>query len=98
MSDSITQFGLCKPNMSLPNSFGTEECSYVLEKAEQYLESWTYWDTHYLWDDSDNIVPEVAIFFARPYPMATAGTPKSVSDQRWDATPKSQRKPSIVSS
>ena len=42
------------------------------------FESWTYWDTeigYAFWDGEGQLVPDLVVFFARPFPRAVAGTP-----------------------
>ena len=41
----LTEFGLCYPNITKPDSLNTAECKFVVDQMENYLESWTYWDT-----------------------------------------------------
>ena len=79
----LTEFGLCVPNTNEDeNSVNNAECKFLFNKADEYFMSWTYWDTAFggtLWDSHDNLIPEVAIGFTRPYPIATNGSPYKLS-------------------
>ena len=46
----LTEFGLCKPDGN-PNSINTVECNFVLKQADDYLQSWTYWDSIFFLPD-----------------------------------------------
>ena len=50
----------------------------MLELADQYLQSWSYWDVAsggVFWDNEGNPLLDRVKVFTRPYPPATAGTP-----------------------
>ena len=48
-----------------------------MDETDKNFHSWTYWNRA-LWDSEGNLIPERAIAFARPYPMATSGMPNKV--------------------
>ena len=78
---SFVQFGLCYPDVNYPDSKNTIECNFVMKLADDYLMSWTYWDTNAMWNANGTLNENVASFFARPYPSATAGIPLKASFQ-----------------
>ena len=51
-SSFLTEFGLCSPD-GQSASVDTVECLAVLDLADKFLESWTYWDSHFFIDDVD---------------------------------------------
>jgi endoglycosylceramidase len=66
----LTEFGVC----AFPTDNGTvvtSECEYVLNAADDYLVSWTYWDSNFYETAIINI-------FSRVYPQSTSGTPISI--------------------
>lgn len=90
----LTEWGLCHPEMNKTNSQDTIECNFVMEKAEQYFTSWIYWDTSDAWGahgfsdgsfflNDGTVNQNSAIFFARPYPIATAGMPVKLEFNIW---------------
>ncbi|ESN95342.1 hypothetical protein HELRODRAFT_86747 [Helobdella robusta] len=72
-SSFLTEFGLCEPDGN-PLSIDTMECDFILDKSDEHLQSWTYWDSLFF-DDNGFPKPEVIKSFSRPYAMATAGIP-----------------------
>ena len=40
----MTEFGICDPNGDA-ESVDTIECEFVMRQADEYLQSWTYWDS-----------------------------------------------------
>ncbi|ELU18520.1 hypothetical protein CAPTEDRAFT_95004 [Capitella teleta] len=73
----LTEFGLCEPDGD-PASEGTRECEFVLQQADDNLQSWTYWDSKFFNSNGDPRL-EVVRPFSRPYPVAVAGKPMSMS-------------------
>jgi len=72
----LTEFGLCTPDTDKPNSFGSNECNFVMDMADKHTLSWTYWDTatvHILWDNEGNPVERNVKGLSRPYPMKVSG-------------------------
>ena len=45
-SSFLTEFGICAPNGD-ERSIDTVECEFVLQQADTYLQSWTYWDSQF---------------------------------------------------
>ena len=43
-SSFLTEFGICDPNGD-KQSIDTVECGFVMQEADEYLQSWTYWDS-----------------------------------------------------
>ena len=43
-SSFLTEFGICDPDGD-EQSINTVECEFVLQEADEYLQSWTYWDS-----------------------------------------------------
>ena len=66
------------PSKNHPNSQDTIECTHVLEQADENFVSWIFWDQENLWDTDGNVKQDTAVFFARPYPIATSGIPVKV--------------------
>lgn len=57
----LTEFGLCYPNITKPDSLNTAECNFVVDQMDKYLESWTYWDTasgFMFWDEDGNLLED----------------------------------------
>ena len=51
----------------------------VLNEADKYFSSWTFWDSNIVWDhETMQLRTDIAKLLARPYPQATAGTPIKV--------------------
>ena len=48
-SSFLTEFGICSPNGD-EQSISTIECEFVMQQADEYLQSWTYWDSHFFND------------------------------------------------
>ena len=73
--------------MDNKKSQDTIECNFVMEEAEKYFVSWTYWNTAnpLLSPIFQNgiVDKQSAVFFARPYPIATAGIPIKLSFDIW---------------
>ena len=73
--------------MTNKKSQDTIECNFVMEQAEEHFISWIYWDTANPLQPmsplflNGTINKNSAVFFARPYPLATAGIPIKVKDQ-----------------
>jgi len=45
----LTEFGLCAPNGD-ERSVDSVECEFVMQEADEYLQSWTYWDSQFFND------------------------------------------------
>lgn len=69
----LTEFGVCAFGTS-NGTLDTTECEYILDIADQYFTSWTYWDSNF-YDDSGNPLEAIISKFSRVYPQATAGVP-----------------------
>lgn len=78
----LTEFGVCVFNNSTPswpNNYNTFECESVLNANDDYMTSWTYWDSNFY--DVDNgfkLLDQVVEIFSRVYPMETNGIPESL--------------------
>lgn len=78
----LTEFGVCVFNNSTPsrpNNYNTFECESVLNANDEYMTSWTYWDSNFY--DVDNgfkLLDQVIEIFSRVYPMETNGMPGSL--------------------
>jgi len=64
----MTEFGLCDGN----DEQGIQECNLVMQRADSYLESWTYWDWS-LFNASGQIEWSSVRLFSRTYAYAIAG-------------------------
>ena len=51
-SSFLTEFGICSPDGD-EHSVNTVECEFVMQEADEYLQSWTYWDAQFF-NDSDH--------------------------------------------
>jgi len=71
----LTEFGLCDPDGS--SSADTVECEFIMNKADEYLQSWTFWDRKFF-DERGNPRLKAAKQFARAYARAIAGVPTSM--------------------
>jgi len=74
----LTEFGLCAPSYDHPDWQGSIVCDFILDQADQHLQSWSYWDTAYgdiFWDSNGEPILDAVKVFTRPYPQATAGFP-----------------------
>lgn len=67
----LTEFGECEPDGN-PDSENTKECELVMQRADQAMQSWTYWDFAFF-DAVGNPRMDVVRSFSRPYPRAIAG-------------------------
>ena len=56
-----------------------DECEYILEANDKFLQSWTYWDSNFYYYDTDEVNYQIVDVFSRVYPMATNGVPQSMS-------------------
>ena len=73
----LTEFGICLPGSSRPDYWGTQECEWVMQRADQHGLSWCYWDTSdlgVLWNSEGNAVNTAVDILSRPYPMSVPGT------------------------
>jgi len=48
-SSFLTEFGICDPDGDR-QSINTVECAFVMRLADEYLQSWTYWDSQFFND------------------------------------------------
>jgi len=77
----LTEFGVCafptneKDDESRLN---TEECESVLDAADRYFQSWTYWDSIFYYKNSQAEISDLVDVFSRVYPMATNGVPQKM--------------------
>eukprot|EP00090_Calanus_glacialis_P047637 TRINITY_DN9987_c0_g1_i4.p1 TRINITY_DN9987_c0_g1~~TRINITY_DN9987_c0_g1_i4.p1 ORF type:complete len:610 (-),score=147.15 TRINITY_DN9987_c0_g1_i4:118-1947(-) len=72
----LTEFGICVPDSSRPDYWGTVECKYVLKKADEQSLSWCYWDTSnlgVLWNSIGTPIQTAVDVLSRPYPIAVSG-------------------------
>eukprot|EP01102_Stenamoeba_stenopodia_P003368 TRINITY_DN1333_c0_g1_i5.p1 TRINITY_DN1333_c0_g1~~TRINITY_DN1333_c0_g1_i5.p1 ORF type:complete len:544 (-),score=80.71 TRINITY_DN1333_c0_g1_i5:434-1996(-) len=70
----LTEFGLCGPS---PNA-SAYACNQVMNNADKYLQSWTYWDfSDGAFFDNGKINMDYVKMFSRTYPQAIAGLPIS---------------------
>lgn len=74
----LTEFGVCAFGKVNSSGLNTRECEDILNAADKYLESWTYWDSDFYTYDFE-INEELVNIFSRVYPMSTSGTPKSLN-------------------
>ena len=77
-SSFLTEFGLCEPNDD-KSSMGTIECESVLNLADAYFQSWTYWDSQFFNADDGSVRWSTTRPFARVYPQAIAGIPIKIT-------------------
>lgn len=70
----LTEFGLCAPD-NRSSSMNTIECDFVLDKADEHMQSWMYWDSSFFLP-SGAINTPLLESFARPYSQATSGIPQ----------------------
>ena len=73
----LTEFGICLPDSSRPDYWGTQECEWVMQRADQHGLSWCYWDTSnlgVLWNSEGSAVNTAVDILSRPYPMSVPGT------------------------
>ena len=76
----LTEFGLCYPNITDTDDKNTVECSRVMDLSDRYFQSWTYWDSSWLWNSDDGSAkPDALGVFSRPYPISTAGQPQNLT-------------------
>jgi endoglycosylceramidase len=73
-SSFLTEFGLCEPNDD-PSSMGSIECKTVLHLADNFLQSWTYWDSQFFDPRDGSVRWSLVRPFARVYARAVAGIP-----------------------
>jgi len=73
----MTEWGICSPNGD-NSTEGTIECEAVMKLADDYLQSWTYWDGGFYLPDGNVNLPKVKSF-ARTYAQAIAGHPLEMS-------------------
>ena len=74
----LTEFGVCAFSMD-NGTLDTTECEYVLDSADQYFTSWSYWNSKTFYsEDGQNINYPIINIFSRVYPQSTAGTPTSL--------------------
>src|SRR3990167_2575142 len=76
----LTEFGLC----SGANNASKYECTTVMDKADQYLQSWTYWDYSdgAFYDSNGQPLQYLMDEFSRTYARAVSGTILSMSYSR----------------
>jgi hypothetical protein len=73
----LSEFGYCVFRDSVTHAENAEECKPILDAADRYLTSWTYWDSDF-YDASQNIDFLIVNEFSRVYPTATNGIPLSL--------------------
>lgn len=74
-SSFLTEFGICAPNGD-ERSIDTVECEFVMHQADNYLQSWTYWDSQFFNHSLHGAVNwHVVRAFARVYVRAVSGIP-----------------------
>jgi endoglycosylceramidase len=69
-SSFLTEFGFDPTNAP-----GAQQNNFVMDKCDQYFQSWTVWGMSFL-DGSGNVLYEALSQFSRPYAYAIAGTPQ----------------------
>lgn len=77
----LTEFGVCAfpinpDDRRSPRN--TDECEYILEATDRYMQSWTYWDSNFYDNVTLEVIPEIVNLFSRVYPMAVNGVPNSM--------------------
>jgi endoglycosylceramidase len=77
-SSFMTEFGICETNTKYNKSTGNIECNYVMDMADEFLQSWAYWDLWIYFTPGGAVNWTAADAFIRPYARATAGIPKSM--------------------
>ena len=75
----LTEFGLCYPNITDIEGKNMVECSRVMNLADRYFQSWTYWDTNWLWNTDGSPKIDAISVFSRPYPISTCGSPQNLT-------------------
>ncbi|CAF1529367.1 unnamed protein product, partial [Rotaria sp. Silwood1] len=68
-SSFLTEFGF-----DGRTNTGAQQNDYVLDKSDQYFQSWTVWGQSFI-NESNNIQYDILSQFNRPYAYAIAGTP-----------------------
>ncbi|CAF1234454.1 unnamed protein product, partial [Didymodactylos carnosus] len=71
-SSFLTEFGF-DPTSPVDN----QDNMFVLEKSDQYFQSWTVWGIDFL-DGTGNVEDDIVLKFSRPYARAIAGKPISM--------------------
>jgi endoglycosylceramidase len=77
-----TEFGICAFPVNPSNDesqLNTDECESILNAADRYLQSWTYWDSIFYHktkkNNKEKTIDELVNVFSRVYPQATNGMP-----------------------
>jgi len=72
-SSFLTEFGLCAPNGD-EQSIDTVECEFVMREADEYLQSWTYWDSEFFNDSLHGDSPLSSVYNAADKDMNSLHT------------------------
>lgn len=74
----LTEFGVCAFPIDPDDRrspLNTEECEHILDAADRYMQSWTYWDSSFYDNVTLEVIPELVNLFSRVYPMYVNGAP-----------------------
>jgi hypothetical protein len=74
----LSEFGVCTFVETDGKTRNLEECEAILNANDKYLQSWTYWDSRFYTDDTQEVMTDVVNLFSRVYPVATNGIPQSL--------------------
>ena len=61
-----------------PDVLNVDECRYILDANDKYLQSWAYWDSFFYHEDTQQVNDQLIEIFSRVYPRKTNGIPKNL--------------------
>ena len=73
----LTEWGIARPDADKPDSWGSIEAAWVMDRADKHTLSWCYWDTEalgVLWNSEGKPIDSAVRYLSRPFPLAVAGT------------------------
>ena len=72
----LTEWGIARPDADQPDSWGSIEAAWVMDRADRQTLSWCYWDTEalgVLWNSEGKPIESAVRYLSRPFPLAIAG-------------------------
>ena len=72
----LTEWGIARPDADRPDSWGSIEAAWVMDRADRQALSWCYWDTEalgVLWNSEGKPIESAVRYLSRPFPLAVAG-------------------------